>query len=95
MHARLVGLVAVGTHRGPVRRGPRRLAVRRRRVEQREAHQRLDDLPAEQARAADMKNFEAGYSGVERHGDLTATGAAVMAAARDYMDKAARSTQPQ
>ena len=50
---------------------------------------------AEQARAADMKNFEAGYSVVERHGDLTATGAAVMAAARDYMDKAARSTQPQ
>ena len=42
-----------------------------------------------------MKNFEAGYSVVERHGDLTATGAAVMAAARDYMDKAARSTQPQ
>ena len=41
---------------------------------------------AEQALVADRENFEAGYGVVAAHGDLTATGRAVMAAARAYMD---------
>jgi hypothetical protein len=41
---------------------------------------------AEAARAADARNFEDGYAVVAEHGDLTATGAAAMQAARSYMD---------
>lgn len=41
---------------------------------------------AEAARAADRRNFTDGYAVVAAHGDLTATGAAVMAAAHAYMD---------
>ena len=41
---------------------------------------------AEAARQSDLENFLAGYEIVERHGDLTATGRAVMAAAACYMD---------
>lgn len=41
---------------------------------------------AEAARAADRRNFEDGYAVVAAHGDLTATGAAVMQAARAFMD---------
>ena len=41
---------------------------------------------AEAARAADKRNFADGYAVVAAHGDLTATGAAVMAAAHSYMD---------
>jgi HEXXH motif-containing protein len=41
---------------------------------------------AEAAQAADRRNFEDGYAVVAAHGDLTATGAAVMHAARAYMD---------
>lgn len=41
---------------------------------------------AEAARAADARNFEDGYAVVAAHGDLTATGAAAMQAARSYMD---------
>lgn len=51
----------------------------------------LEEAAREQAlRAlqADMANFWAGYTVVERHGDLTATGAAAMAAARAYMESA-------
>ncbi|MFA5081521.1 MAG: HEXXH motif-containing putative peptide modification protein [Hydrogenophilaceae bacterium] len=50
---------------------------------------RLDDgalASAESARQLDRKNFEAGYQVVREHGRLTATGQAVMAAARGYMD---------
>lgn len=49
----------------------------------------LDDEAREFARAAmkaDQDNFAAGYSVVAEHGDLTATGRAVMAGALDYMD---------
>ncbi len=49
----------------------------------------LDDTgrdAAAAARAADRRNFEDGYAVVAAHGDLTATGAAVMQAARSYMD---------
>ncbi|MEI6239372.1 MAG: HEXXH motif-containing putative peptide modification protein [Planctomycetia bacterium] len=49
----------------------------------------LDDAgrrQAEEARAADKRNFEDGYAVVAAHGDLTATGAAVMQAARSAMD---------
>ncbi len=42
---------------------------------------------AEQARRADTENFEAGYEVVARHGILTATGQAVMDAARGYMNE--------
>jgi hypothetical protein len=41
---------------------------------------------AEAARAADARNFEDGYAVVAEHGDLTATGAAAMQAARASMD---------
>lgn len=43
---------------------------------------------AQQARTSDRENFYAGYGVVERHGELTATGAAAMAAAKEYMDSA-------
>jgi len=41
-----------------------------------------------QARRSDMENFLAGYAVVGRHGDLSATGAAAMAAASAYMESA-------
>lgn len=41
---------------------------------------------AEAARQADLESFIAGYGIVERHADLTATGRAVMAAAKSYID---------
>lgn len=41
---------------------------------------------AEAARMADKRNFEDGHAVVAAHGDLTVTGAAVMRAARAYMD---------
>jgi HEXXH motif-containing protein len=49
----------------------------------------LNPAECEIARAnmqADKMNFEAGYAVVHHHGDLTATGQAVMQAAREYMD---------
>lgn len=39
------------------------------------------------AARADRDNFFAGAGVIEAHGDLTATGAALMAGARDYMDQ--------
>lgn len=41
---------------------------------------------AETARQSDLERFLAGHAIVERHGDLTATGKAVMAAAVAYID---------
>lgn len=41
---------------------------------------------AETARQSDLENFIAGHEIVARHGDLTATGSAVMAAAAAYID---------
>lgn len=54
---------------------------------------RLDAAAAAQVRAArgaDARNFELGLQVVQQHGELTHAGDALMRAARDYMDIAAR-----
>jgi hypothetical protein len=45
---------------------------------------------AEHARAGDAANFASGLDVVEKHGKLTRTGAALMSAAKRYMNDAAR-----